>query len=150
MFKLRVSRVGACWVRRAQSQGAGLLGRHMTMMTRPLGQDLTADVLSLCKKWKGMDSKTLCKNCGEIDSHSSAFCHMPRISSLPCQLCYGLDLSSVPHSEMDCQGVSEANTQLYITLQRMLFLKRINGTISPRNPLPAAASGHGTAGNGGP
>jgi len=119
-------------------------------MTRPLGQDLNADVFLLCKKWKGINSEMLCKNCGEVNAHSAGFCRTPRILSLPCQLCYGLDLSSVPHSEMDCQGASEANKQLYIKLQHMLFLKRTNGTISPRAPAPAAASGHRAVGIGCP
>ena len=123
---------------------------YMAPMTRPLGQDLNADVFLLCKKCKGMNSEMPCKNCGEVNAHNARFCCVPSISSLPCLLCYRHDLSSVPHSEMDCQGASEANKQLYIKLKHILFVNRTNGSISPRAPAPAAACGHRALGNGSP
>lgn len=110
--------------------------------------DLDAQVTTLGRQWEGINSKQLCKNCGVRNAHSATFCHKPRISSLPCQLCYGLNLSSTPHFEKDCPGCSAANTPLFIKLQQLLFLKRING--SNQAPAPAASPNSGGVGNGPP
>ena len=107
--------------------------------------DLDAQVITLLRQWEAINSKQVCKNCGVRNAHSATFCHKPRISSLPCQLCYGLNISSTPHFEKECPGCSAANMPLFIKLQQLLFLKRING--SNQATVPAAAPNSGGAGN---
>mmetsp|Transcript_86167 Transcript_86167/g.126054 ORF Transcript_86167/g.126054 Transcript_86167/m.126054 type:complete len:379 (-) Transcript_86167:315-1451(-) len=111
-------------------------------------RDLNAFVISTCKKWEGMHSKSSCKNCGLRNLHIATDCNKPRSADLPCQHCYGLDFASAPHHERDCQGCSEVNRPLYQRLQHLFFQKRVNGTYQA--PAPAAAPVPGAAGNGGP
>ena len=111
-------------------------------------RDLNAFVISTCKKWEGMNSKLLCKNCGLRNLHTATDCNKPRSADLPCQHCYGLDFASAPHYERDCQGCSEVNRPLYQRLKHLFFQKRVNGTYQA--PVPATAPIQGAAGNGGP
>ena len=69
------------------------------------GRDLNAQFISMCKKREGMNSKSLCKNCGVRNLHTATDCNKPRSADLPCQHCYGLDFASAPHFGLgrDCQ-----------------------------------------------
>jgi len=100
-------------------------------------RDFNAHIISMCKKWEGMNSKSLCKNCGLHNLHIATDCTKPLSADLSCQHCYGLDFASAPHFERDCRGCSVVNRPLHRQLKHLFFLKRVNGTYQA--PAPAAA-----------